>query len=109
MSKEMLAFFHAAGILPLEMYGNPEALLCTMNHTNRYRFGTMGTAAPGVEIRIAEGGEILLKSGMVFKGYLKDEEGTRKVLTEDGWFATGDLGEIDPDGFVRITGRKKPS
>ncbi len=81
--------------------------MCTMNLTNRYRFGSIGVAAPGVRIRIAEDGEILAKSGMVFKGYLKDEEGTREAFTEDGWYATGDVGKIDPDGFVWITDRKK--
>jgi long-chain acyl-CoA synthetase len=107
ISREILEFFHAAGILPLEMYGITETLLCTMNLTNRYRFGSIGVAAPGVEIRLAEDGEILIKSRMVFKGYLKDEEGTREAFTEEGWYATGDVGEIDPDGFVWITDRKK--
>ncbi len=107
ISREILEFFHAAQILPLEMYGITEALMCTMNLTNRYRFGSIGVAAPGVRIRIAEDGEILAKSGMVFKGYLKDEEGTREAFTEDGWYATGDVGKIDPDGFVWITDRKK--
>lgn len=107
ISREILEFFHAAQILPLEMYGITEALMCTMNLTNRYRFGSIGVAAPGVRIRIAEDGEILAKSGMVFKEYLKDEEGTREAFTEDGWYATGDVGKIDPDGFVWITDRKK--
>ncbi len=107
ISREILEFFHAAHILPLEIYGITEALMCTMNLTNRYRFGSAGVAAPGVRIRIAEDGEILIKSRMVFKGYLKDEEGTREAFTEDGWYATGDVGEIDPDGFVWITDRKK--
>ncbi len=107
ISKEILEFFHAAGILPLEMYGITETLLCTMNRTNEYRFGSIGVAAPGVEIRLAEDGEILAKSDMVFKGYLKDEEKTREAFIEDGWYATGDVGVIDPDGFVWITDRKK--
>jgi long-chain acyl-CoA synthetase len=107
ISREILEFFHAAGILPLEMYGITETLLCTMNLTNRYRFGSKGVVAPGVEIRLAEDGEILVRSRMVFRGYLKDEEGTREAFTKDGWYATGDVGEIDPDGFVWITDRKK--
>jgi long-chain acyl-CoA synthetase len=107
ISREILEFFHAAGILPLEMYGITETLLCTMNLTNRYRFGSIGVAAPGVRIRIAADGEILAKSGMVFKGYLKDEERTREAFAEEGWFATGDVGNIDPDAFVWITDRKK--
>lgn len=107
IAKQILEFFHAADVLPLEMYGITEALLCTMNRQERYRFGSIGGAAPGVEIRIAEDGEILVKSDMVFKGYLKDEERTREVLREEGWFATGDVGIVDEDGFVWITDRKK--
>jgi long-chain acyl-CoA synthetase len=107
ISKEILEFFHAVGILTLEMYGAAESLLCTMNLTNSYRFGSIGVAAPGVQIRIAEDGAILTKSGMVFRGYLKDEEGTRDVLTEEGWYTTGDAGRIDPDGFVWIRPRTR--
>jgi long-chain acyl-CoA synthetase len=107
ISKEILRFFHAAGILPLEMYGITEALLCTMNRPDAYRFGSMGVAAPGVRIRIAEDGEITVSSDMIFKGYLKDEEKTREAFPEEGWFATGDVGVMDQDGFVWITDRKK--
>jgi long-chain acyl-CoA synthetase len=107
ISREILEFFHAAGILPLEMYGITEALLCTMNRTDNYRFGSIGVPAPGVRIRVAEDGEILVKSDMIFKGYLKDEEKTREAFPEEGWFATGDVGNIDPDGYVWITDRKK--
>jgi len=107
ISKEILEFFHAADILPLEMYGITEALLCTMNRQNRYRFGSIGCAAPGVQLRIAEDGEILVKSRMIFKGYLKDEEKTQEAFSGDGWFATGDVGLVDRDGFAWITDRKK--
>lgn len=101
--KEILEFFHAAGVLPLEMYGSTEALLCTMNRTDNYRFGSVGVPAPGVRIRIAEDGEILVASNTIFKGYLKDEEKTREAFPEVGWFATGDAGIMDQDGFVWIT------
>jgi long-chain acyl-CoA synthetase len=107
ISKEILEFFHASGILPLELYGVTEALLCTMNVTNEYRFGSLGPPAPGVELRVAEDGELLARSGMLFKGYLKDEEKTRQAFTEDGWLSTGVMGVIDPDGFVWITDRRK--
>jgi long-chain acyl-CoA synthetase len=107
MSTEILEFFHAAGILPLEMYGMTEASLCAMNRPDAYRFGSIGPAVPGVRIRIARDGEILVKSGMVFSGYLHDEERTREAFAEEGWFATGDVGRIDSDGFVWITGRKE--
>ncbi len=107
IAKEILEFFHAADVLPLEMYGITEALLCTMNRQERYRFGSIGGAAPGVEIMIAQDGEILVRSDMVFKEYLKDEQGTREAFRESGWFATGDVGVVDDDGFVWITDRKK--
>jgi len=107
ISSEILEFFHAAGILPLELYGITETLLCTMNRPHRYRFGTVGPAAPGVEIRVASDGEIEVKSDMVFSGYLNDPEKTREVLSEDGWYATGDIGLLDENGFLWITDRKK--
>ena len=107
ISSEILEFFHAADILPLELYGITETLLCTMNRTDRYRFGSVGPAGPGVEIRIAPDGEILVKSDMVFSGYLNDPEKTREVLSDDGWYATGDIGHLDQDGFLWITDRKK--
>ncbi len=107
ISSEILEFFHAANILPLEVYGITETLLCTMNRPDRYRFGTVGPAAPGVQIRIAPDGEILVKSSMVFSGYLNAPEKTREVLSEDGWYSTGDIGLLDEDGFLWITDRKK--
>ncbi len=107
ISREILEFFHAANILPLELYGITEVLLCTMNVPERYRFGSVGPAGPGVQVRIADDGEILVKSAMVFKGYLKEEEKTREALDEDGWYHTGDIGNLDKDGFLWITDRKK--
>lgn len=107
ISREILEFFHAANILPLELYGITETLLCTMNLPNKYRFGSVGPVGPGVDLRLSEEGEIEVKSAMVYKGYLKEEEKTREVLSEDGWYSTGDIGTIDQDGFVFITDRKK--
>lgn len=108
LSKEISEFFHAAGILILEGYGLTEttaAINC--NTQGDFRFGTVGKAIAGVEEKIASDGEILVKGPVVFKGYFKNPEATRQVLSEDGWFKTGDIGEIDPDGFLKITDRKK--
>ena len=108
ISQEILEFFHAAGILTLEAYGATEVTgAVTVNEPDRYRFGTVGRAMRGVEIKIAADGEILVRGPMVFSGYYKEEEKTAEVLTEDGWYATGDIGELDDDGFLRITDRKK--
>jgi long-chain acyl-CoA synthetase len=107
IAKEILEFFHAAGILPLEIYGITETLMCSVNRPEKYRFGSVGCAPAGVDLRIADDGEILVRSDMVFKGYLKDPEKTREAVSEDGWYATGDIGRIDADGFLWITDRKK--
>ncbi len=108
LAKEISEFFHAAGILILEGYGLSEttaAINC--NSMKNYRFGTVGQVAQGAEEKIAPDGEILVRGPLVFQGYYKDPEATRQVLTEDGWFKTGDIGEFDKDGFLKITDRKK--
>jgi long-chain acyl-CoA synthetase len=107
LSKEILEFFHAAGILILEAYGLTESPSAAFNRPDDFRFGTVGPPVPGMEIRIAEDGEILLRSPIVFAGYLKDPEKTREAFRDDGWYCTGDIGVLSPDGFVTITDRKK--
>jgi long-chain acyl-CoA synthetase len=108
LSAEIARFFHALGILVLEGYGLSEITsAATVNRPTRFRFGTVGLPLPGVEIAIAEDGEILVRSQTLFAGYLRDEQATRETLTDDGWLRSGDLGEIDADGFLRVTGRKK--
>jgi long-chain acyl-CoA synthetase len=108
LAQEIGEFFHALDILILEGWGLTECTTAaTANRPNRFRFGTVGPALPGVEVRQAEDGELLIRSPTLFAGYYKDEEATRAVLPGDGWLRTGDVGEVDADGFVRITDRKK--
>jgi len=107
LAREVAEFFHALDILILEGYGLSECTTAaTVNMPNAFRFGTVGRALPGVEIRIADDGEILLRSDTIFAGYYRDEEATREVLDGDGWLHTGDVGHLD-DGFLTITDRKK--
>ena len=108
ISQDILEFFHAADITTLEAYGATETTAAiTFNTPDRYRFGTVGYAPPGLEIKIAQDGEILAKGPMVFQGYYKEPEKTSEVLSEQGWYATGDVGVLDEDGFLKITDRKK--
>jgi len=105
---EIIEFFHACGMTILEGYGQTEVTcFCTLNFPEEYRFGSVGKALPGIELKIADDGEIMVKGDIVFQGYLNQPELNRKTLTDDGWIYTGDLGEIDEDGFLWITGRKK--
>ncbi|HVY60995.1 MAG TPA: long-chain fatty acid--CoA ligase [Planctomycetota bacterium] len=108
IARNILEFFHGAGIQILEGYGLTETTpALTLNRLAAYRFGSVGKAIPGCELKIAEDGEILGRGPNIAKGYYKREEETRAVFLPDGWFATGDIGVIDADGFLKITDRKK--
>jgi long-chain acyl-CoA synthetase len=108
LAKEIGEFFHALDILVLEGYGQTEETTASnVNRPDRFKFGTVGPAIPGIDVAIAEDGEILIKGPTVFAGYFKDEEATRTALPGDGWLHTGDVGEIDEDGFLTVTDRKK--
>jgi long-chain acyl-CoA synthetase len=108
LAKEIAEYFHALDILILEGYGQTECTTaCAANRVERFKFGTVGPAMPGYELKIAEDGEILIKGPTVFAGYYKDEEATREVLDADGWLHSGDVGELDEEGFLTITDRKK--
>ena len=107
VSPDMLRFFYGPGIEILEGYGLTETTApATFNRPGEARFGTVGLPLPGVEIRIAEDGEILVKGNNVFQGYFKDPKTTSETLV-DGWLKTGDIGELDKAGFLKITDRKK--
>jgi long-chain acyl-CoA synthetase len=104
---EVLRFFRSMGLEICEVYGQSENTgSTTLNRPGRSRIGTVGEVYPGNEVRIAEDGEILVRGGVVFPGYLDNPEATAATLI-DGWLQTGDVGEFDADGFLRITDRKK--
>jgi long-chain acyl-CoA synthetase len=108
VAQELLEFFDACGVLVLEGYGLTESCAAsTLNTPDAVRLGTVGRPLPGTEVTVAPDGEILIRGPHVFKGYFGNPEATEEALTEDGWLRSGDLGSIDAQGFVRITGRKK--
>jgi long-chain acyl-CoA synthetase len=108
LAKEIAELFHALDILIIEGWGLTECTTAaSVNRPNRFRFGSVGPALPGFEVRAAEDGELLIRSETVFAGYYKDDEATREVLGDDGWLRSGDVGSIDEDGFIHITDRKK--
>jgi long-chain acyl-CoA synthetase len=107
INPEILRFFDAAGVLVLEGWGMTEtSTAATISKPEDFKVGTIGKPFPGCEVKIADDGEILVKGPNVFQGYHKNPEATAETIV-DGWLHTGDIGEIDSDGFIKITGRKK--
>ena len=105
---DVMEFFHAMGVPVIEGYGLTEtASSATSNDPTNFRIGTVGRPVDDCEIKLADDGEILIRSDSIFAGYYKDPEATAAVLSDDGWFSSGDVGEIDADGFLKITDRKK--
>jgi long-chain acyl-CoA synthetase len=108
LSERLCHFFRGIGVTVLEGYGLTETTAAaTVNRPDRNKIGTVGQPLPGVGIKIADDGEILISGKNVFPGYWHNEAATKEVFAEDGWFATGDIGELDEEGFLKITGRKK--
>ena len=107
ISEHLMEWFHAIGVDIMEGYGQTEcAGVSHLNRPGNIKLGTVGRTLPGVECQIDEDGEILVRGPNVFEGYLHNEEATEETIV-DGWLRTGDIGELDSDGFLSITGRKK--
>ena len=107
INPEILRFFDAAGVLIVEGWGMTEtSTAATIATSEDFKFGTVGKPFPGCEVKIADDGEILVRGPNIFQGYYKNPEATAETLV-DGWLHTGDIGEIDPEGYIKITGRKK--
>ncbi len=108
ISPDLLRWYHAIGVPVLEGYGMTESSgVISINNADDNKIGTVGPALPGAQIRIADDGEVQYKAGNVFQGYWNNPEKTAETFTEDGWLRTGDVGTIDNEGFLKITGRLK--
>jgi long-chain acyl-CoA synthetase len=108
LTEQLCHFFRGAGVTVLQGYGLTETTAATtVNRPDRNKIGTVGQPLPGVGIKVAEDGEILISGAIVFPGYWHNEAATKETLAEDGWFRTGDVGELDDEGFLTVTGRKK--
>lgn len=107
LPNEIAQFFVDAGLPILQAYGLTENICVAFNTAENIKFGTVGRPMPMCSVRIADDGEILIKSPMMFSGYYKEPEKTAEMFDADGWLKTGDLGSVDDDGFLKITGRKK--
>lgn len=108
LSRKIAYFFDLTGVVILEGYGLTETTAATcVNRPHKNKIGTVGAAVPGMELKIAEDGEVLIRGRGVMVGYYNKPEASKEVLLDDGWFASGDIGEIDSDGYLRITDRKK--
>ncbi len=108
MPLELLEFFYAAGLLILEGYGLTETVApVSVNRPDDFKFGTVGRLIDGVEAKLGAESELLLRGQGLFRGYYRDPEATAEAIDTDGWFHSGDIADIDRDGFIRITDRKK--